>query len=67
MYLIFMKLHLHSIITWIDVHGGREGGRKEGVRFKKFSQKNAIKHEKGDPLRFSDNPYCPLKRIWPKP
>ncbi len=30
-----------------------------------LSHKNAIKHEKGSPPRFSDNPKYPLKRIWP--
>ena len=38
------------------------------VRSEKLSHKNAIKHEKGDPPRFSDNPkYPPLIRIWAKP
>ncbi len=40
----------------------------EGVRSKKQCHKNAIKHEKRRPPRFSDNPpSTPLERIWPKP
>ncbi len=35
-----------------------------GVRSEKFGHKNATKHEKGDPPRFSDNPkYSPEKNL----
>jgi hypothetical protein len=49
----------------IDAHRGWGGGG--GVRPENLSHKNAIKHDKGDPLDFLTTPSIPLKRIWPKP
>ncbi len=37
----------------------------EGLWFEKFGHKNAINHEKGDPLDFLITPSTPLKRIRP--
>ncbi len=44
--------------------GVGEGG---GVRSIKLSQKNAIKHDKGDPVDLLTTTSIPLERIWPKP
>jgi hypothetical protein len=45
------------------MHTGR-GGRG---KVRKIITKNAITHEKGDPLDFLTAPSTSLKRIWPKP
>ncbi len=47
------------------MHMGGGWGRVE--RSIKWSHRKAIKHEKENPSRYSDNPKYPLKRIWPKP
>ncbi len=44
---------------------GEGGGR--GVWSKKFGYENAIKHERGDPLRFSYNTKYPLKKFGQNP
>jgi hypothetical protein len=44
---------------------GGVGG--EELRFEKLGRKNAIKHEKWDPMDFLTTPSTPLKRICWKP
>jgi hypothetical protein len=48
-------------VSSIDTHGEE----MEGLWFEKFGHKNAINHEKGDPLDFLITPSTPLKRIRP--
>jgi hypothetical protein len=41
-------------------------GVEEGDKVQKCGQKNAIKHEKGDPLDFYDNPKYPPQNNFAK-
>jgi hypothetical protein len=55
-----LKMVKHFFASKAITHTGGGGSDK-------FGYKNAIKHEKGGPRRFSDSSQYPLKRIWPKP